>query len=51
MAKSFSIKRLPGFTTIAMITFFVLYLPIATLVRLLTEAGRKGVSGRFPPRS
>jgi septum formation protein len=29
----------------------VVGLPIATLVRLLTEAGRKGVSGRFPPRS
>ncbi|MCJ8054832.1 ABC transporter permease [Shinella curvata] len=32
MAKSFSIKRQPGFATIAMFCFFLLYLPIATLV-------------------
>ncbi|MDI7863488.1 ABC transporter permease [Rhizobiaceae bacterium n13] len=32
MARKFSIKRLPGFTMIAMFAFFVLYLPIATLV-------------------
>jgi len=30
-AKPFSIKRLPGFTTIAMVVFIVLYLPILTL--------------------
>jgi septum formation protein len=29
----------------------VVGLPIATLARLLAEAGREGVSGRFPPRS
>lgn len=32
MAKSFSVKRQAGFTTIAMICFFLLYLPIAVLV-------------------
>lgn len=32
MASTFSIKRLPGFATIAMFCFFLLYLPIATLV-------------------
>ncbi|PTM93511.1 ABC transporter permease [Mycoplana dimorpha] len=39
MAKSFSIKRLPGFSTIAMMTFFVLYLPIATLVAYAFNSG------------
>ncbi|NJM29596.1 MAG: ABC transporter permease [Rhizobiales bacterium] len=32
MARGFAIKKLPGFTFIAMLTFFLLYLPIATLV-------------------
>jgi spermidine/putrescine transport system permease protein len=32
MAKSFVIKRMPGFGVIAMVCFFLLYLPIATLV-------------------
>ena len=32
MASTFSIKRQPGFATIAMFCFFLLYLPIATLV-------------------
>jgi len=32
MAKGFPIKRQPGFATIAMICFFLLYLPIVTLV-------------------
>ena len=31
-ARTFSIKRQPGFATIAMLCFFILYLPIATLV-------------------
>jgi spermidine/putrescine transport system permease protein len=39
MASKFSLKRLPGFTTIAMITFFVLYLPITTLVVYAFNAG------------
>jgi len=32
MARGFNIRRQPGFTTIAMICFFLLYLPIVTLV-------------------
>lgn len=39
MAKSFSIKRQPGFATIAMFCFFLLYLPIATLVVYAFNAG------------
>lgn len=39
MAKSFSIKRQPGFATIAMLCFFLLYLPIATLVVFAFNAG------------
>ncbi|AOF92865.1 ABC transporter permease [Sinorhizobium sp. RAC02] len=39
MAKSFSIKRQPGFATIAMFCFFLLYLPIATLVVYAFNSG------------
>ncbi|MDX3926186.1 MAG: ABC transporter permease [Shinella sp.] len=39
MARTFSIKRQPGFATIAMICFFLLYLPIATLVVYAFNAG------------
>ena len=39
MARTFSIKALPGFTTIAMICFFLLYLPIATLVLYAFNSG------------
>jgi spermidine/putrescine transport system permease protein len=39
MAKSFSIKRQPGFATIAMLCFFLLYLPIATLVVYAFNSG------------
>jgi spermidine/putrescine transport system permease protein len=37
--KSFSIKTQPGFTTIAMACFFLLYLPIATLVVYAFNSG------------
>lgn len=40
MARRFSIRRQPGFTTIAMICFFFLYLPIATLVVYAFNAGQ-----------
>lgn len=39
MARSFSIKRQPGFATVAMACFFVLYLPIATLVVYAFNSG------------
>ena len=39
MAKSFSIKRQPGFATIAMFCFFLLYLPIVTLVVYAFNSG------------
>lgn len=39
MAKTFSLRKQPGFTTIAMICFFLLYLPIATLVFYAFNAG------------
>ena len=39
MAESFSIRRQPGFTTIAMLCFALLYLPIATLVFYAFNAG------------
>lgn len=39
MSRSFSIKRQPGFATIAMLCFFILYLPIATLVIYAFNAG------------
>ena len=32
MARTFSVRTQPGFTFIAMLCFFLLYLPIATLV-------------------
>jgi spermidine/putrescine transport system permease protein len=52
MARRFSIRRQPGFTTIAMICFFFLYLPIATLVVFAFNAGTslavwEGVSLRW----
>ena len=37
--KNFSATRLPGFTLIAMLTFVMLYLPIATLVGFSFNAG------------
>jgi spermidine/putrescine transport system permease protein len=39
MAKSFDVRRQRGFTTIAMVTFFALYLPIAVLVVFAFNAG------------
>ena len=39
MAEPFSIRRQPGFTTIAMLCFALLYLPIATLVFYAFNAG------------
>jgi spermidine/putrescine transport system permease protein len=39
MARGFNVRRQPGFTTIAMICFFLLYLPIATLVVFAFNAG------------
>ena len=39
MAKSFDVRRQRGFTTVAMITFFALYLPIAVLVVFAFNAG------------
>lgn len=39
MARKFSIKRQPGFATIAMLCFFILYLPIATLVVYAFNSG------------
>lgn len=39
MARHFAIKTMPGFTTVAMICFFLLYLPIATLVVFAFNAG------------
>ncbi len=39
MARRFAIKRLPGFTTVAIACFFVLYLPVATLVVYSFNAG------------
>src|SRR5262245_45554027 len=40
MARRFNIRRQPGFTTVAMICFFFLYLPIATLVVFAFNAGQ-----------
>ncbi len=40
MAKTFAIKRQPGFATIAMFCFALLYLPIATLVVFAFNEGR-----------
>lgn len=39
MARTFAIKRQTGFATVAMICFFMLYLPIATLVVFAFNAG------------
>jgi spermidine/putrescine transport system permease protein len=39
MVRGFAIKRLPGFVAIAMLCFFLLYLPIATLVVYAFNAG------------
>ncbi len=39
MAKPFSVRRVPGFSTIAMIYFIGLYLPIVTLVIYAFNAG------------
>jgi spermidine/putrescine transport system permease protein len=39
MARHFAIKSMPGFTTVAMICFFLLYLPIMTLVIFAFNAG------------
>ncbi len=39
MARQFSVKRQRGFTTIALFCFFLLYLPIATLVVYAFNAG------------
>lgn len=39
MAKPFSVRRVPGFSTIAMICFIGLYLPIVTLVIYAFNAG------------
>ncbi|QRM57309.1 ABC transporter permease [Sinorhizobium sp. BG8] len=39
MAEKFSIKRQPGFATVAMLCFFILYLPIFTLVVYAFNAG------------
>ncbi|MBX9454564.1 MAG: ABC transporter permease [Rhizobium sp.] len=52
MARSFDVRRQRGFTTIAMITFFALYLPIAVLVVFAFNAGEnlsqwEGVSVRW----
>jgi len=40
MARGFDVRRQTGFVTVAMICFFVLYLPIATLVVFAFNAGR-----------
>lgn len=52
MSRGFSVKRLPGFATVAMICFFLLYLPIATLVVFAFNSGEsvavwKGFSFRW----
>jgi spermidine/putrescine transport system permease protein len=39
MARRFDIKSMPGFTTVAMMCFFLLYLPIATLVVYAFNSG------------
>ena len=39
MARRFNVRRQPGFATISMICFFLLYLPIATLVVFAFNAG------------
>ena len=52
MAERFSVRRLPGFATIAMVCFAILYLPIAVLVVYAFNAGEsvalwEGVSLRW----
>ena len=52
MAESFSVRRLPGFATVAMLCFALLYLPICTLVVYAFNAGEsvalwEGVSLRW----
>jgi spermidine/putrescine transport system permease protein len=52
MARQFDIRRQTGFTTIAMISFFLLYLPIAVLVIFAFNSGQnlshwEGVSLRW----
>ncbi len=52
MSRRFDIRAQPGFSTIALITFFLLYLPIATLVAYAFNAGNsiavwEGVSLRW----
>ncbi len=39
MAKSFSVRSQPGFVFVALLCFFLLYLPIATLVFYAFNAG------------
>lgn len=39
MARSFSVRRLPGFGTVAIVTFILLYLPILVLVVFSFNAG------------
>ena len=48
--KTFSIRSQPGFVTIAMLCFAMLYLPIATLVFFIWWVGRKG-KRQTPPAS
>lgn len=40
MAERFAVNRLPGFTTIAMLAFLALYIPIITLVFFSFNAGK-----------
>ncbi len=48
MAKGFSVRSQPGFVFVAMLCFFLLYLPIATLVFYAFNAGSfRGGLGRI----
>ena len=40
MSERFAVNRLPGFTTIAVLAFLVLYIPIVTLVFFSFNAGK-----------
>jgi spermidine/putrescine transport system permease protein len=40
MAERFAVNRLPGFTTIAVLAFLALYIPIVTLVFFSFNAGK-----------
>ena len=51
MAKNFSIKHQPGFTTIAAICFIVLYLPIIVLVVYAFNAANSTSPSKFPATS